>query len=49
MPIGDKGFAREMPELKITFVRPDRCHETHRHGNLTLIPVGGRDPAQLGH
>jgi hypothetical protein len=40
--IGDKGFAgkdfaREMTELKITFVRPDRRNETRRHGNLALI------------
>lgn len=40
--IGDKGFAgkdfaREMAELKITFVRPDRRNETRRHGNLALI------------
>jgi hypothetical protein len=40
--IGDKGFAgkdfaREMTELKITFVRPDRRDETRRHGNLALI------------
>jgi hypothetical protein len=40
--IGDKGFAgkdfaREMTELNITFVRPDRRDETRRHGNLALI------------
>ena len=40
--IGDKGFAgkdfaREMTELKITFVRPDRRDEPRRHGNLALI------------
>jgi hypothetical protein len=40
--IGDKGFAgrefdRDMTELGITFVRPDRRDETRRHGNLALI------------
>jgi hypothetical protein len=40
--VGDKGFAgkdfaREMTELNITFVRPDRRDETRRHGNLALI------------
>jgi hypothetical protein len=40
--IGDKGFAgrefdRDMNELGITFVRPDRRDETRRHGNLALI------------
>jgi Transposase DDE domain len=40
--IGDKGFAgrdfeRDMTELDITFVRPDRRHESRRHGNLALI------------
>jgi len=40
--IGDKGFAgkdfaREMAELKIAFVRPDRRDETRRHGNLAPI------------
>lgn len=40
--IGDKGFAgkdfaREMAELTITFVRPDRRDETRRHGNLAPI------------
>jgi hypothetical protein len=32
-----KDFAREMTELKITFVRPDRRDETPRRGNLALI------------
>ena len=40
--IGDKGFAgrefdRDMTELGITFVRPDRRDETRRFGNLALI------------
>ena len=40
--IGDKGFAgkdfqRQATELGITFVRPDRRDENHRHGNLALI------------
>jgi len=40
--IGDKGFAgkdfqRDMTELGITFVRPDRRDETHHHGNLAVI------------
>lgn len=40
--IGDKGFAgrefeRDMAELGITFVRPDRRDETRRHGNLSMI------------
>jgi Transposase DDE domain len=40
--IGDKGFAgrefeRDMRELGITFVRPDRRNETRRHGNLSAI------------
>lgn len=40
--IGDKGFAgrefeRDMIELGITFVRPDRRDESRRHGNLALI------------
>jgi hypothetical protein len=40
--IGDKGFAgtdftRQMTELGIAFVRPDRRNETPRHGNLALI------------
>lgn len=40
--IGDKGFAgrgfeRDMTELGITFVRPDRRDEPRRHGNLALI------------
>ena len=40
--IGDKGFAgrdfeRDMTELGITFVRPDRRNEPHRHGNLAII------------
>jgi hypothetical protein len=39
--VGDKGFAgkdfaREMTDLKITFVRPDRHDETRRHGDLAL-------------
>ncbi|SDF47676.1 Transposase DDE domain-containing protein, partial [Lentzea fradiae] len=40
--IGDKGFAgrefeRDMTELGITFVRPDRRDEKRRHGNLSMI------------
>jgi len=40
--IGDKGFAgrefeRDMTDLGVTFVRPDRRNETHRHGNLAII------------
>lgn len=40
--IGDKGFAgrefdRDMTELDITFVRPDRRDEPRCHGNLALI------------
>ena len=40
--IGDKGFAgvefdRDMTELGITFVRPDRRDEPRRFGNLALI------------
>jgi Transposase DDE domain len=40
--IGDKGFAgrefeRDMTELGVTFVRPDRRNETRRHGNLAII------------
>lgn len=40
--IGDKGFAgrefeRDMTNLGITFVRPDRRDETRRHGNLAII------------
>ena len=40
--IGDKGFAgrefdRDMTELGITFVRPDRRDETRRFGDLALI------------
>lgn len=40
--IGDKGFAgrtfdRDMTELGITFVRPDRRDETRRFGNLATI------------
>lgn len=40
--IGDKGFAgrefeRDMTELGITFVRPDRRDEQRRHGNLSMI------------
>lgn len=40
--IGDKGFAgrtfdRDMTELGITFVRPDRRDETRRFGNLAPI------------
>jgi DDE family transposase len=40
--IGDKGFAghefeRDMTELGITFLRPDRRDETRRHGNLAPI------------
>jgi hypothetical protein len=40
--IGDKGFAgrdfdRDMTELGITFIRPDRRDETHRYGNLAPI------------
>lgn len=40
--IGDKGFAgrdfeRDMTELGITFIRPDRRNETRRHGNLAII------------
>jgi Transposase DDE domain len=40
--IGDKGFAgrefeRDMTDLGITFVRPDRRDENRRHGNLALI------------
>lgn len=40
--IGDKGFAgrefeRDMSALGITFIRPDRRDEAHRHGNLAGI------------
>jgi len=40
--IGDKGFAgaefeRDMTELGITLIRPDRRDETRRFGNLALI------------
>ena len=40
--IGDKGFAgrefeRDMTELGITFVRPDRRDEKRRHGNISII------------
>jgi hypothetical protein len=40
--IGDKGFAgrefdRDMTELGITFIRPDRRDEPRRHGNLAPI------------
>ncbi len=40
--IGDKGFAgrefhRDMTELGITFVRPDRRDEKRRYGNLAMI------------
>jgi len=40
--IGDKGFAgrefdRDMTELGVTFLRPDRRDEPHRHGNLATI------------
>jgi hypothetical protein len=43
--IGDKGFAgrefeRDMTELAITFVRPDRRDETRRYG--TLAPIRQR-------
>jgi len=40
--IGDKGFAgrefdRDMTELGVTFLHPDRRDEPHRHGNLAII------------
>jgi hypothetical protein len=40
--IGDKGFAgrefeRDMTDLGVTFVHPDRRNETRRHGNLAII------------
>lgn len=51
--IGDRGFAgrdfeRDMTELGITFIRPDRRNETRRHGNLATACRTGTARERLG-